>query len=75
MAGDEEQLMDFYPYRNRFQTYQRFEPRGRDRQDILDELRTMATEEDRIAVAGREFGPDLPRRSRPLRVPDRSVPP
>ena len=75
MAGDEEQLMDFYPYRNRFQTYQRFEPRGRDRQDILDELRTMATEEDRIAEPGREFGLDLPRRSGPLRVPDRSVPP
>src|SRR6266851_1013024 len=36
--------MDFYPYRNRFQTYQRFEPRGRGRgrQDILDELRTSA---------------------------------
>ena len=39
MAGDKGQLMDFYPYRNRFQTYQRLEPRGRDRQDMLDELR------------------------------------
>ncbi len=57
-AGDEGQLMDFYPYRNRFQTYQRFEPRGRGRQDILDELRTMATEEDRFAEAGRVFGLD-----------------
>jgi sphinganine-1-phosphate aldolase len=56
MAGDDGQLIDFYPYRNRFKTYHRLEPRGRDREDILDELRTMATEEDRIADAGRVSG-------------------
>ncbi len=56
MADDDGQLIDFYPYRNRFKTYHRLEPRGRDRQDILNELRTMATEEDRIADAGRVSG-------------------
>src|SRR6266849_3698892 len=56
MADDDGQLIDFYPYRDRFKTYHRLEPRGRDRQDILNELRTMATEEDRIADAGRVSG-------------------
>ena len=56
MADDDGQLIDFYPYRNRFKTYHRLEPRGRDRADILDELRTMATEEDRIGDAGRVSG-------------------
>ena len=57
-AGDshDEQLIDFYPYRNRFKTYHRFESQGRDREDILGELRTMATEEDRIGDAGRVSG-------------------
>lgn len=54
--ADDGQLIDFYPYRQRFQTYHRLEPLGRDRKDILDELRTMATEEDRIADAGRVSG-------------------
>ena len=38
-------LIDFYPYRARFKTYQRLEKEGRDRQSILDELATMASEE------------------------------
>jgi glutamate/tyrosine decarboxylase-like PLP-dependent enzyme len=49
-------LIDFYPYRSRFRTYERFEPDGRDRQSILDELATMASEEDRIADQGRVSG-------------------
>src|SRR6266540_6205967 len=49
-------LIDFYPYRDRFQTYHRLEPEGRDRQSILDELATMAREEDRIADRGRVSG-------------------
>jgi sphinganine-1-phosphate aldolase len=49
-------LIDFYPYRARFKTYERLEPSGRDRQSILDELATMAHEEDRIADAGRVSG-------------------
>jgi glutamate/tyrosine decarboxylase-like PLP-dependent enzyme len=49
-------LIDFYPYRARFKTYERLEPEGRDRQSILDELSTMAAEEDRIADAGRVSG-------------------
>ena len=56
MADDGGQLIDFYPYRDRFKTYHRLEPRGRERQDILDELRAMAGEEDRIADAGRVSG-------------------
>jgi sphinganine-1-phosphate aldolase len=49
-------LIDFYPYRARFKTYERLEPTGRDRQSILDELATMANEEDRIADLGRVSG-------------------
>ncbi len=54
--GDEGPLIDFYPYRARFKTYAALEPRGRDRQSILEELRTMAEEEDRIADQGRVSG-------------------
>ena len=49
-------LIDFYPYRSRFKTYHRLDPGGRDRQGILDELATMAAEEDRIADRGRVSG-------------------
>jgi sphinganine-1-phosphate aldolase len=54
--GDDSGLIDFYPYRARFKTYDRLEPDGRDRQSILDELATMAHEEDRIADLGRVSG-------------------
>lgn len=50
------QLIDFYPYRDRFPTYHRLEPQGRDHGSILDELATMAREEDRIGDAGRVSG-------------------
>jgi len=53
---DGSSLIDFYPYRRRFKTYERLEPAGRDRQSILDELATMAREEDRIADQGRVSG-------------------
>src|SRR5690348_3789254 len=56
MAGDEGPLIDFYPYRDRFETYQALAPRGRDRESILDELATMAREEDRIGDEGRVSG-------------------
>jgi sphinganine-1-phosphate aldolase len=49
-------LIDFYPYRARFKVDERLEPAGRDRQSILDELATMASEEDRIADQGRVSG-------------------
>src|SRR5450756_1314596 len=49
-------LIDFYPYRSRFKTYERLEPTGRDRQSILDELAMMAHEEDRIADLGHVSG-------------------
>ena len=49
-------LIDFYPYRARFKTYQRLEADGRDRQSILVELATMAQEEDRIANLGHVSG-------------------
>ena len=54
--SDDGPLIDFYPYRERFKTYHELEPCGRDRQSILDELRTMAEEEDRIADRGRVSG-------------------
>jgi len=53
---DADSLIDFYPYRGRFRTYHRLEPEGRDRQSILDELATMASEENRIADRGRVSG-------------------
>src|SRR5260370_19888445 len=49
-------LIDFYPYRRRFKTYDRLAPEGRDRQSILDELASMAHEEDRIADLGHVSG-------------------
>src|SRR5437899_10897146 len=55
-SDDEGGLIDFYPYRYRFKPYHRFEPQGRDRQSILDELATMAGEEDQIADRGRVSG-------------------
>ena len=36
---DDGSLIDFYPYRARFKTYERLEPQGRDRQSILAELK------------------------------------
>src|SRR5258708_855600 len=55
-GDDDSGLIDFYPYRARFKTYERLEPEGRDRQSILDELAAMAHEEDRIADLGRVSG-------------------
>jgi glutamate/tyrosine decarboxylase-like PLP-dependent enzyme len=54
--SDEGALIDLYPYRARFRTYHRLEPEGRDRKSILDDLATMAGEEDRIADLGRVSG-------------------
>jgi len=54
--ADDGPLIDFYPYRERFKTYHKLEPGPRDRQSILDELRTMAAEEDHIADRGRVSG-------------------
>ena len=56
MSDNDGALIDFYPYRSRFRTYHRLEPEGRDRKSILDELATMAGEEDRIADLGRVSG-------------------
>jgi hypothetical protein len=62
-------LIDFYPYRSRFKVYHRLEPEGRDRQSILEELATMASEEDRIADRGRVSG-SISRGPRALPLPD-----
>src|ERR1700682_680102 len=53
---DDSPLIDFYPYRTRFKTYDRLEADGRDHQSILDELSTMSHEEDGIADRGRVSG-------------------
>src|SRR5215472_955429 len=53
---DDGQLIDFYPYRNRFRTYHRLEAEGRDPGSILNELATMAGEEDRIGDLGHVSG-------------------
>ncbi len=49
-------LIDFYPYRARFRTYRRLDPEPRSRESILEELRTMAGEEDRLGDLGRVSG-------------------
>jgi sphinganine-1-phosphate aldolase len=54
--ADEGGLIDFYPYRDRFQTYHELPKRGRDRRSILSELATMAGEEDAIGDRGRVSG-------------------
>src|SRR5579864_7437226 len=54
--GDDGQLIDFYPYRERFRSYHRLALEGRDRKSILDELAAMAHEEDRMGDAGRVSG-------------------
>jgi sphinganine-1-phosphate aldolase len=60
LGGMEEQgsggLIDFYPYRRRFRSYERLSVGGRDRADILAELATMAAEEDRMGDRGRVSG-------------------
>ncbi|HLZ94303.1 MAG TPA: hypothetical protein VKT20_03130 [Candidatus Dormibacteraeota bacterium] len=56
MGDDGGRLIDFYPYRERFRTYHRVDAEGRDRQSILEELATMAAEEDGIADRGRVSG-------------------
>jgi sphinganine-1-phosphate aldolase len=58
MSADDDSgaLIDFYPYRSRFKTYERLPSEGRDRKSILDELGTMAGEEDRIADLGHVSG-------------------
>jgi sphinganine-1-phosphate aldolase len=55
-ADNEGGFIDFYPYRDRFPTYHRLAPEGRDRNSILTELGTIAGEEDRIADLGRVSG-------------------
>jgi len=55
-VADDDSLIDFYPYRRRFRTYHRLEAEGRDWKSILEELATMAAEEDRIADRGRVSG-------------------
>ena len=49
-------LIDFYPYRTRFRTYHRMDPEPRSRDSILEELRTMSQEEDRLGDLGRVSG-------------------
>ncbi len=47
---------DFYPYRHRFTVHEHIPESGVDRAVLLDELRTMAQEEDRLGDAGRCSG-------------------
>ena len=50
-------LMDeFYPYRERFETHRRLPQAGRDRAEVLAELRWMAEREDEQGHAGRVSG-------------------
>ena len=56
-AGDDSgPLIDFYPYRARFNTNERLPAEGRDPNSILGELATMAGEEDRIGDLGHVSG-------------------
>jgi sphinganine-1-phosphate aldolase len=55
-VADEGGLIDFYPYRDRFQSYHRLPEEGRSEDSILEELGAMAAEEDRMADRGRVSG-------------------
>ncbi|MBI4939256.1 MAG: aspartate aminotransferase family protein [Actinobacteria bacterium] len=47
---------EFYPYRERFETFRRLPEKGRDAQEVLGELRWMAEREDEQGHAGRVSG-------------------
>jgi glutamate/tyrosine decarboxylase-like PLP-dependent enzyme len=47
---------EFYPYRRRYAVNESIPAQGRSREQILDELRTMAGEEDALGDAGRCSG-------------------
>jgi glutamate/tyrosine decarboxylase-like PLP-dependent enzyme len=49
-------LFDFYPYSERFGVSRELPERGRSAEELLGELREMATEEDRVWEAGRCSG-------------------
>ena len=49
-------LIDFHPYRSRFETHHRIPAEPRSRESILAELSAMAEEEDEMANAGRVSG-------------------
>jgi len=49
-------LIDFHPYRNRFEANHRIPAEPRSRESILAELGTMAAEEDQMGNAGRVSG-------------------
>lgn len=49
-------LIDFHPYRDRFEAHHRIPAEPRSRESILAELGAMAEEEDRMGNAGRVSG-------------------
>ncbi len=49
-------IEEFYPYRSRYEVNETMPTRGRSREELLTELRTMAAEEDRLGDAGRCSG-------------------
>ena len=65
MSGDDDDssLIDFYPYRARFKTYERLEPDGRDQRSILAYLALGALAV--VAAAGVPVALRLPGRRLP----------
>jgi sphinganine-1-phosphate aldolase len=49
-------MFDFYPYAERFGVNRELPEGGRSREELLGELREMATEEDRVWETGRCSG-------------------
>lgn len=49
-------IEEFYPYRKRFETIRRLPEAGRDRAEVLADLRWMAEHEDEMGFAGRMSG-------------------
>ena len=68
-------LFDFYPYAERFGVNRELPESGRSREEILGELREMATEEDAVWEDGQVLGDHVLRRPRPLRLPQGGVRP
>ncbi|HUW15945.1 MAG TPA: aminotransferase class V-fold PLP-dependent enzyme [Actinomycetes bacterium] len=52
----QELLASFYPYRDRFAEHRSIPASGLRREQVLDEVRTMAAEEDRLGDSGRVSG-------------------
>ena len=67
--------MSNYPYADRFAIHRSLPERGMSREEVLSQLRTMATEEDAFWETRQVLGHHVLRRPRPLRLHERGLRP